>query len=69
MNNPKTTTAYVVVNSNVIERATEMEQLLVNSYLRDLANAMREVENAQREIKAVLGKYCTENESVFYSIL
>lgn len=65
MTNPKTTTTYVVVNSDILERANSVEQSLIEHYLLDLARAMRKVECAKSEINAVLKKYTKANENIF----
>lgn len=68
MANPSTNTIYVAINTDVLMRATELEQTLIKSYLTDLANALRKADETSREIRAVLQQYCKEGESVLYQM-
>lgn len=69
MANPSTNTIYVAINTDVLMRATELEQTLIKSYLTDLANALRKADETSREIRAVLQQYCKEGENVLYQMV
>lgn len=67
---PSTTTKVVVINQNVLSHASEMERLLVMSFMRDIHSNLLSIEKAKTEIYAVLSKYAdNEGTEVFTELM
>lgn len=57
-----TNTRVIVLNTSIVSKASEIEQLVVMSFLKDMNNSMLTIEQAKKEITAILSKYADGNE-------
>lgn len=57
-----TNTKVIVLNANVISKASDMEQLLVLSFMRDINKNLLSIQKAKAEIYAILSQYAEGND-------
>jgi hypothetical protein len=57
-----TNTKVIVLNTSLVSKATDMEQLLVLSFLRDIMRGQITIDQAKAEIYAILYQYAEGNE-------
>ena len=57
-----TNTKVIVLNANVISRASDIEQLLVLSFMKDINKNLLSIQKAKAEIYAILYQYAEGNE-------
>jgi hypothetical protein len=57
-----TNTRVIVLNTSIVSKASEIEQLVVMSFLKDMNNSMLTIEQAKKEITAILSKYADGND-------
>jgi hypothetical protein len=61
-----TNTRVIVLNTSVVSKASEIEQLVVLSFLKDMNNCMLTIEQARKEITAILSPYA-DGQDLFIS--
>lgn len=60
-----TNTKVLVLNTSLVSKATEIEQLVVLSFLRDIVRSQITIEQARIEVNTILSKYAENDEKVF----
>lgn len=60
-----TNSKVIVLNTSLVSKATEIEQLLVLSFLRDIVRSQITIEQARKEVTAILSKYADKDEKIF----
>lgn len=67
---PTTTTKVVAINHSVLSQASQMEQLLVLSFMRDIRSNLLSIEKAKDEIRSILSGYAKEQgKEVFEELM
>jgi hypothetical protein len=60
-----TNTKVIVLNTSLVSKATDIEQLVVLSFLRDIMRSQITIDQARIEVNAILSKYADNGEKVF----